>query len=157
MTIYTPRVAVPMLVALSLSFSACKKSEDNPVVASTTTRLTTTLNGANEKPTSTTSPATASFVGDLNTTTRILSYTVTYQGFPTTDPPTAGHLHRVTNADGTGPVDINFPSPLPASPCMAVTGVLAQSKVDSLLGGKYYANMHTKIYPGGAIWGDVRK
>lgn len=149
-------VAFTTLLALSLSFSACKKSDD-PVMSAPTTRLTASLNGANEKPASTTSPATGTFTGDLNTSTRVLSYTVTYQGFPSADPPTAGHLHRVTNADGTGPVDINFPSPLPASPFTATTGVLTQSKVDSLLGGKYYANMHTKIYPGGAIWGDVKK
>lgn len=152
-------VLLPAALLTSALFIAACSNNDNPTTVTTpaTTRFTATLNGANEKPVSTTSPATGTFVGDLNSTTRVMSYTLTYAGFPANDPPMAGHLHRVTNANGTGPVDVKFPSPLPASPIIATTDALAQSKIDSMVAGKYYANMHTMMYPGGAIWGDLKK
>lgn len=146
----TSLLSVAALLALSLAFTACDKNE-NPITVTPPTRLTATLNGANEKPTSTTSTATGSFVGDLNTSSRVLSYTVTYTGFT----PIAGHLHRINAANGTGPVDIPFTSL--TSPIIGTTGTLAQSKVDSMLNGFYYANLHSTKYPGGEIRGDIKK
>jgi hypothetical protein len=145
-------LSVAAFLALGLIGSSCSKS-DNPVTYSTPTVavLTATMNGANEKPTSTTSTAVGSFVGNLNTTTRVLSYTVTYSGLT----PIAGHLHRINAANGTGPVDIPFPSL--TSPIIGSTTALAQSKVDSLVGGFYYANLHTTAYTGGEIRGDIKK
>jgi hypothetical protein len=145
-------LSVAALLALGLIGSSCSKS-DNPVTLSTPTVavLTATINGANEKPTSTTSTAVGSFVGNLNTTTRVMSYTVTYSGLT----PTAGHLHRINATNGTGPFDITFPSL--TSPIIGTTSALAQSKVDSLVGGFYYANLHTTAYPGGEIRGDIKK
>ena len=144
-------LSIAALLALGLTFTSCNNDE-NPTITDTGTRLTASLTGAGEKPTSTTSAATASFVSSLNTTTRVLSYTVTYQGF--TEPLTGGHLHRINKADGTGPVDIPFPSL--TSPISATT-TLRQAQVDSLLAGQYYANLHTKTYPAGEIRGEVRK
>ena len=138
------------LLAVGFASSSCS-SDDNPTVTSTTTRLAANLTGAGEKPASTTSTATGTFVGDLNTTTRVLSYTVVYQGLT----PTGGHLHKIVNADGTGPVDIPFPSL--TSPISATTAALRQTQVDSLLAGQYYANLHTTTYKGGEIRGDVKK
>ncbi|QJW90223.1 CHRD domain-containing protein [Spirosoma taeanense] len=149
-------LSLTTLLALGLSFTACMTEDnENPNTISPITRLTATLNGVSEKPTSTTSPATGTFVGNLNTTTRVLSYTVTYQGFPANDQPVAGHLHKVTQANGTGPVDIPFPSL--TSPIIATTSPLAQSKVDSMLAGFYYANIHTPRFPAGAIRGDIKR
>lgn len=147
-------LSVAALLAMSLTFTACSKS-DNPITVAPTVQYTANLNGANEKPTSTTSPATGNFVGVLNTTTRVMSYTVTYTGFPTSSTVNGGHLHRITNADGTGPIDIPFPSL--ASPIIATTPVLAQSKIDSMNNGQYYVNIHTVALPAGAIRGDVRR
>lgn len=113
-------------------------------------QLTATLNGAQEKPASTTSAATGSFVGTIDRTTRVLSYTLNYTGIT----PTAGHLHRITNADGTGPVTIPFASL--TTPIIGTTAPLAQSRVDSMVAGQFYANLHTPTYPGGEIRGDVR-
>lgn len=138
------------MLGLGLTLYSCS-NEENPTVTPTPTRLAATLTGAGEKPTSTTSTATGTFVGDLNTTTRVLSYTVVYQGLT----PTGGHLHKITNADGTGPVDIPFPSL--TSPISATTSALRQTQVDSLLAGLYYANLHTTTYKGGEIRGEVKK
>ncbi|GAB3786831.1 CHRD domain-containing protein [Spirosoma horti] len=143
-------LSIVALLGLSLAISSCGNDE-NPTIASTTTRLGATLTGSGEKPTSTTSTATGTFVGNLNTTTRVLSYTVTYQGLT----PTGGHLHKITAADGTGPVDIPFPSL--TSPISATTAALRQGQVDSLLAGQYYANLHTTAYKAGEIRGEVKK
>jgi hypothetical protein len=131
-----------VLGLISLSFNNAPKD----MVA-----LTATLNGASEKPNPTPSTATGTFAGELNTTTRVLSYTVTYQGFT----PTMGHLHKITKADGTGGVDVAFKSV--TSPITGTTAALAQSKVDSMLAGFYYVNLHSAAYPGGEIRGDIKK
>lgn len=143
-------LSVAALLSLGLTLSSCS-NEENPTITSTKTRLTATLSGASEKPAATPSTATGTFVGDLNTTTRVLSYTVNYQGLT----PTGGHLHRITNADGTGPVDIPFPSL--TNPIIATTAALRQTQVDSLLAGQYYANLHTVTYKAGEIRGEVKK
>lgn len=147
-------LSVAALVVLGLAGSSCS-NEDNPTITSTVTQLTATLNAASEKPASTTSPATGMFLGSLNTSTRVLSYTVTYQGFPTNDQPNMGHLHRTNAADGTGPVEVPFPNL--TSPIIATSPVLRQTQVDSMLNGFYYANIHTPNLPKGAIRGDIKK
>lgn len=147
------------LLTIGLALTSCLDDENPYTVGlgltppTPPTVLTATLNGASEKPTSTTSTATGTFVGNLNTTTRVLSYTVTFQGF--SEALTGGHLHKITNANGTGPVDIPFPSL--TNPIIATSPVLRQGQVDSLLAGQYYANLHTKTYPAGEIRGEVRK
>ncbi|RYF75852.1 MAG: CHRD domain-containing protein [Cytophagaceae bacterium] len=112
--------------------------------------LTATLNGAQEKPTSTTSAATGTFNGSIDRTSRVLSYTVTFSGIT----PNAGHLHRITNADGTGGVAIPFASL--TSPIIGSTSTLRQSQIDSMTNGFFYANLHTPAYPAGEIRGDIK-
>lgn len=150
--------SVVALFAMSLSFSSCgtkeKSATDNETTitdASANTRFTATLNGASEKPTSTTSTATGEFVGELDPATKVLSYTVTYQGLT----PVAGHIHRITSDDGTGPPDIMLTDL--ASPITGTTPALPQNKIDSMAAGHYYVNLHTKAYPAGEIRGDVSK
>jgi hypothetical protein len=146
-----------VLVLFGITLTSCWDEENPttvPLTTTTTTMYTATLNGANEKPSSTTSPATGTFMGSLNSTSRVLSYTVTYSGFPSSSTVTGGHLHRVTNSDGTGPVNIGFPSL--TSPIVS-TVTLRQTQVDSLNAGQMYANIHTNNYPNGAIRGDVKR
>ncbi|AKD55533.1 CHRD domain-containing protein [Spirosoma radiotolerans] len=147
-------LSVAALLGLSLAISSCGNDE-NPTISSTTTRFGATLTGLGEKPTSTTSTATGTFVGNLDETTRVLSYTVTYAGF--NEALTGGHLHRIdsTKTDGTGPVDIPFPSL--TSPIIGSTSALSPLQVYRIKAGQYYANLHTKTYPGGEIRGEVRK
>ncbi|MBO0947588.1 CHRD domain-containing protein [Fibrella forsythiae] len=155
----TALLSMSALLALGLTFTSCKK--DDPVVTTpTTTRFTATLNGINEKPTSTTSPATGTFVGNLDEASRVLSYTVTYSGFPTSSTVTMGHLHRVATGDaagvnGVGSPEIFFPSL--TSPIIGTSSTLTQAKVDSMKNGFYYANIHTNNYPNGAIRGNVTR
>lgn len=75
-------LSVAALLTAGLMFTACKDNNENPdtIVPVQTARYTASLNGQSEKPTSTTSTATGNFVGDLNQTTRVMSYTLTYTG-----------------------------------------------------------------------------
>ncbi|WP_080240060.1 CHRD domain-containing protein [Spirosoma rigui] len=113
-------------------------------------KLTAALSGAAEKPTSNTSTATGAFVGVVDPATRVLSYTVTYSGLT----PAMGHLHRINAPNGTGPVEIPFTSL--ASPISGTATLATMGRVDSLLNGFYYANLHTTAFPAGEIRGDIK-
>ncbi|WP_365982002.1 CHRD domain-containing protein [Spirosoma sp.] len=110
------------------------------------------MNGTNEKPTATSSKATGSFRAILDESTSVLSYTVVYEGLT----PTMGHLHRIdtTRTDGTGPIDIPFPSL--TSPITGSTSALTPLQIYRLKHGQYYANLHTAQYPAGEIRGEIR-
>lgn len=125
------------------------RGDITPVV-SRPVRLAAVMNGQQEKPTPVSSAATGMFAGSLDRTTRVLSYTVTYSGLT----PTMGHLHRINAANGTGPVEIPFPAL--ATPIVATTTLTSQGRVDSLVNGFYYSNLHTAAFPGGEIRGDIK-
>lgn len=137
-----------LLISLSITLLSCNDHRTFPADAKI--QLVTTLSGAGEKPTSVSSAASGSFVGVIDRATRVLSYTVTYMGLT----PTMGHLHRINAANGTGPVEIPFPSL--ASPIIGTTTLATSTRVDSLINGFYYANLHTTAYPAGEIRGNVR-
>ncbi|MBD2754438.1 CHRD domain-containing protein [Spirosoma validum] len=149
-------LSIAALLAVGLTLTSCL-DEENPYTVglgvTPPTSFTATLNGASEKPTSTTSTATGAFVGKLNETTRVLSYTVTYTGLT----PTMGHLHRIdtTRTDGTGGIDIPFPSL--TSPIIASTTALTPLQIYRMKNNQYYANLHTTQYPAGEIRGDLRR
>ena len=137
------------LLALGLTFYACNDHLTAP--ADGKISFVSTLSGAGEKPTSVSTAASGTFVGELDRATRVLSYTVTYSGIT----PTAGHLHRINAANGTGPVEIPFPS-VASSPIIGRATLTTTTRVDSLINGFYYVNLHTPAYPGGEIRGNVR-
>ncbi|MBO0947587.1 CHRD domain-containing protein [Fibrella forsythiae] len=152
MILNSPFAKLVAFSALAILSIACKNTDNNTVVVTPDPpiQLVSTLSGAGEKPTSATSAATGTFVGKLDRASRVLSYTLTYSGLT----PTAGHLHRVTAANGTGGVDVPFASL--ASPIIGTTTISTVGKVDSLINGFYYANLHTTAYPGGEIRGNLR-
>nr|WP_245563786.1 CHRD domain-containing protein [Spirosoma luteum] len=113
-------------------------------------QLKATMSGAAERPTPNASTATGAFAGVIDPSTRVLSYTVTYSGLT----PTMGHLHRINAATGAGPVEIPFPGL--ASPIIGTTTLTTAGRVDSLLNGYYYANLHTTMFPAGEIRGDIK-
>jgi len=143
-------LAVALLVCLAATFYACNDHQAAPPDARI--ELVATLSGAAERPVSVTTAATGSFVGVLDRSTRVLSYTVTYTGLR----PTMGHLHRITpnSAVGNGPVEIPFTTL--DSPIIGTTTLATTSRVDSLINGFYYANLHTAAYPAGEIRGNIR-
>ncbi|WP_420150102.1 CHRD domain-containing protein [Spirosoma sp.] len=155
-------LSIAALFALGLSLTSCLDDENPYTVGlgvtppTPPTSFTATLNGASEKPTSTTSTATGTFAGKLNETTRVLSYTVTYTG-PFSSSLTGGHIHRITpnSTTGTGPIEIPFANL--TSPISGTTTLANQARVDSLKNGFYYVNLHTTVYPAGEIRGDIKR
>ena len=144
-----------LLIGSVLGLSSCYETTtatNTAPVPQAPISLTATLNGAQEKPTSTTSTGSGTFAGSIDRTTRVLSYTVTYGGL--TAPPIGGHLHRITNPDGTGPVTIPFAQL--TSPIIGTTSTLRQTQIDSMVAGQFYANIHTPLFPAGEIRGDIR-
>lgn len=142
------------LLVMGFVVSACK-DEENPTVVSNVIKAGygATMNGASEKPSSTTSTATGTTSVNLNETTRVVSYTVSYTGLN----PIAGHLHRITpnSTNGTGGVEIPFASL--TSPIVGSYTLANQARVDSFKNGYYYSNLHTTAYPNGEIRGDIKK
>lgn len=141
-------LSAAVLFVLGLSLTACNDHREFPGDAKIP--LVATLSGAAEKPNPVASAATGSFVGVIDRATRVLSYTVTYSGLT----PVAGHLHRTTLPNGTGPVEIPFSSL--GSPIIGTTTLTTNSRVDSLINGFYYANLHSMAFPGGEIRGNIR-
>lgn len=137
-----------VLIVSTVTLLRCNDHRNFPTDAKI--QLVSTLSGAAEKPNSVSSAASGSFVGMVDRATRVLSYTVTYSGLA----PVAGHLHRVNAANGTGPVEIPFPSL--TSPIIGTATLARSTRVDSLINGFYYVNLHTPAFPGGEIRGNVR-
>lgn len=132
----------------TLVFVACNDHRDFSPTAKI--RLVSRLSGSAERPNPVASSASGMFVGDLDRATQVLSYTVTYSGIQ----PVAGHLHRINAANGNGPVEVPFASL--GSPIIGTTTLTTNGRVDSLFNGFYYVNLHTAMFPGGEIRGDIR-
>lgn len=89
----------------------------------------------------------------LDTSTKVLSYTVTYSDL--TGPATAGHLHGPADPGVNAGVLVPFAAPL-TSPITG-TATLTDAQMADLMGGKMYANIHTAANPGGEIRGQMVK
>ncbi|MFV5693709.1 CHRD domain-containing protein [Flavobacterium sp. LT1R49] len=117
----------------------------DPVPVPFTAIFNATLNGASEVP-SNTSTATGSAVLAFNTTTKIFSLTVTYNGLT----PTEGHIH-VGTTGVAGP--IVFALTGLTSPITYTSPPLTTAQEADLKEGRYYVNLHTTAFPGGEIRG----
>ena len=127
--------------------SACDKKEVTPPAA-TVVNLSATINGAQQVPVNS-STATGNFVGKYDSGTKVLTYTVTYQGFT----PTAAHIHLgAPGANGSVSIPFaNLPSPITGSV------PLSADQADKILNNGMYVNMHSTASPNGEIRGDIRK
>lgn len=146
----TSLLSLAMLATMSITLVSCNDHTTFPQNAQI--MLTATLSGSAERPTPVVSPGTGTFTGVLDRASRVLSYTVTYSGLT----PTAGHLHRITpnSAVGNGPVEVPFAAL--GSPITGMVTLASVGRVDSLINGFYYANLHTPANPGGEIRGNIR-
>lgn len=106
-----------------------------------------TLNGINEAPTPVVTTAVGTMYGAYNKTTKMLSYVITYANIT----PTAMHFHK--GAVGVaGPVVVTIPGPY-TSGMTAKTAALTAEQ--DLLSGNWYVNVHSEMYTGGEIRGQV--
>jgi hypothetical protein len=101
-------------------------------------------------------PKTSAGVGEakatLNTTTKALTYSVTYSNL--TGPATMGHIHGPALPGANAGVVVPFANP--ASP-ISGTATLTDAQMADLQAGKYYVNIHTAANPGGEIRGQLVK
>jgi hypothetical protein len=88
----------------------------------------------------------------LDTTTKKLTYTVTFQGL--SGPATAAHFHGPAGPDANAGVVVPIGGKDPTSP---VTGsaTLTDAQMKELEDGKWYVNVHTAANPAGEIRGQV--
>jgi hypothetical protein len=109
------------------------------------------LDGKSEVP-----PKTGSGFGDalatLDTKTKTLTYTITFQGL--SGPATAAHFHGPAAEGANAGVAV----PIGKDPASPVSGsaMLTDAQMADLEAGKWYANVHTAANPGGEIRGQMK-
>jgi len=116
-----------------------------------TITLRADLKGSNEVPPNT-SPASGTAEATLDTTTRQLSYTITYKDL--SGPALGAHFHGPVEAGKNAGIVLPFKtvqSPIQGS------ATLTDEQVTDLLAGKWYANIHTAANPGGELRGQMMK
>jgi hypothetical protein len=108
------------------------------------------LSGASEVP-PVTSAGKGTATAALDTTTKALTWTVTYAGL--SGPATAGHIHGPAapgaNAGVLVPFSGNLASPIKGS------ATLTDAQVSDLEAGRTYINLHTADNKGGEIRGQL--
>jgi CHRD domain len=137
-----------VLVSALLIGSSCKKSSDNTVVPNPNISFSATINGASEVPANA-SAATGSATGTFNTTTKILTLTVTYTGVTAT----LGHIHKGAAGVSGGVV---FPFSPVTSPINFSATLDATQEAD-LMANLYYVNIHSAAFGAGEIRGQLIK
>lgn len=108
------------------------------------------LTAAAETP-PTESTGTGSFQGTYDTDTKVLTWTLTYEGL--SGPVTAAHFHGPAKAglkaDPVLPIDPPYDSPIKG------TSTLTDAQYKDLKRGAWYVNLHTDKYPDGELRGQI--
>ncbi len=147
-----PRLLRVALLATPIALAACgmaPKADPSPMGSAGSVGFSATLSGTAEVPANPSAAAgrlDATFDKAKNT----LRWTVTYSGL--SGAATMAHFHGPALANANAGVVVPFPSAL--SPASGET-MLTPTQIDDLMAGKWYANVHTAMYPGGEIRGQV--
>lgn len=132
---------LPFLTALALSFVLASGAVAQD--------LSATINGAQEVPVVFT-PATGIGCFFYDTSTNMLSFDISYSGLIGTE--TAAHFHGPANPGVNAGVTFALPGGQPKN---GSVGPLSAQQESDLLNGLWYVNIHTNLYPGGEIRGQV--
>lgn len=133
---------------LSTLFSACKKQD----VKLNTTEYQAILLPSNEVP-ARASEAYGSAIGNYNADTKIITLRINYYSLRANL--VAWHIHK-GQPGANGPVIHNFGAPA-ASDFVFISAPLTADQENDLLTGNYYVNLHSTLYPGGEIRGQLLK
>lgn len=131
-----------MLLGVTLAGSAARAE---------VVKLSGELKGSNEVPPNNSSGS-GKAEATYDTDTKTLTYTVTYDGL--TGPAMGAHFHGPSEAGKNAGIALPFKST--QSPIQG-TATLTEAQAADLLGGKWYANIHTAANPGGELRGQMAK
>lgn len=109
------------------------------------------LDAASQVPANT-SPGKGTADVGFDSTTKMLTWKVTYSGL--TGPATMAHFHGPAEAGKNGPVAVPLKD---AASGAEGSATLTGAQATDLMAGKYYINIHTAANPGGEIRGQVTK
>jgi hypothetical protein len=116
-----------------------------------TVTYTARLSSRSEVP-KTTSSGKGRFQATFDTQSKVLTYTLTFDGL--TGPATVAHIHGpATRAQNAG-VIVPLGDKSPTSPITG-TATLTDDQVKALQSAKLYVNVHTAANPGGEIRGQI--
>jgi CHRD domain len=135
------RVVLATVFAAGVAFSASAATQQYHAL----------LNGKSEVP-PTSSKGTGTFAASLDTTSKVLTYTLTFEGL--TGPATAAHIHGPAAKGANAGVVVPLGSGAPTSPVNG-TATLTDEQIADLRAGKYYANVHTEANKAGEIRGTI--
>jgi hypothetical protein len=143
-----------VLFTISATIISCEKDNDDEVISKTALPMSPSQE---PPPPAVVSAATGSIDASYNKTTKILNYKVTWQNL-TSDSIRGMHIHGVADPGFNAGILQTFSGyPLKASGTYSgsvfADGVVI--KEEDLLANKYYINIHTKLYPGGEIRGQL--
>ncbi|HYO84545.1 MAG TPA: CHRD domain-containing protein [Bryobacteraceae bacterium] len=112
----------------------------------------TEITGDQERPNPTPSPAVGIGSGTYNDTTNMLDWVITFDPDELLAPETMAHFHQITNlTTRVGPPIINLPLGSPKTG----SAMLTDTQETAFFAGLTYINIHSTLYPGGEIRGDI--
>lgn len=114
-------------------------------------KLQADLKGTNEVPPNN-SAGSGKAEATYDTETKTLTYSVTYTGL--SGPAMGAHFHGPVEAGKNAGIVLPFKTV--QSPIQG-TATLTEAQATDLLGGKWYANIHTAANPGGELRGQMVK
>ncbi len=122
-----------------------------------TVKFTATMNADTEVPAKAAPGAAGTATATLDTDTRKLDYDVSWNGL--TGPATMAHFHGPAAPGKNAGVQVKIGDASPTSPTSPTSGsaTLTEDQVTQLMGGEWYANVHTAANPGGEIRGQLTK
>ena len=135
----------------ALLFAAATMLLPFATASAETITLKADLKGSNEVPPNS-SPASGTAEATLDTTSKLLTYTITYKDL--TGPALGAHFHGPVEAGKNAGIVLPFKSV--QSPIQGSATLTDQQAAD-LLAGKWYANIHTAANPGGELRGQMMK
>jgi hypothetical protein len=142
------RSSVALLGALALvgSVSATSGTAGAEVV-----KLQAELKGSNEVPPNS-STGSGKAEASYDTETKVLTYVITFNGL--TGPAVAAHFHGPGEAGKNAGIALPFKT---AQSPIEGNATLTEGQAADLLAGKWYANIHTAVNPGGELRGQMMK